>query len=85
MLGVAKLLAKAKLKVPDWVDDPKAWRRIHATITWMWIVQIPPGLIWWRESVPYLVFMSLWANIAGHLAAWQGSRAECKEAEMNEK
>jgi hypothetical protein len=37
-----------------------------------------PSLIWWRESVPWLVIMSVWANVAGHWSSWQASRAERK-------
>jgi hypothetical protein len=35
-----------------------------------------PSLQWWRESVPWLVAMSVWANVAGHFAGWMGARSE---------
>jgi fatty acid desaturase len=37
---------------------------------------IPPSITWWQNSVPYLVAISVWANFAGHLSAWQASRVE---------
>jgi hypothetical protein len=40
------------------------------------IVQIPLILTSLKSSVPYLVAISVWANIAGHLSAWQSSRVE---------
>lgn len=46
----------------------------------MWAVLIVPSLIWWRESVPWLVAMSVWANVAGHFAAWMGARSEGQSA-----
>lgn len=52
------------------------WRRFHGTLTLVWLLLIIPSLIWWRESVPWLVFMSVWANVAASASSWQGSRAE---------
>ena len=49
---------------------------IHKYITILWIVLIIPSLVWWRDSVPWLVFMSVWANVASHWSSWQGARAE---------
>lgn len=42
-----------------------------------------PALLWWAESVPFLVIISVWANIAGHWSAWQASRVEVKEDKRN--
>lgn len=56
----------------------KFWSRVHLAMTGVWLVLLIPSLIWWRESVPWLVFMSVWANVAGHWSAYQGSRAEEK-------
>ena len=55
---------------------PATWRKLHAGLTIVWLLLVVPSVLWWRESIPWLVFMSVWANIAGHFAAWQGSRAE---------
>lgn len=52
------------------------WRRFHATMTLLWVAALVPSLLWWSQSIPWLVFMSVWANVAGHASAWQGSRAE---------
>lgn len=56
----------------------KIWSRVHLGLTCVWFALLVPSLIWWRESVPWLVFMSVWANVAGHWSAYQGSRAEEK-------
>lgn len=53
-----------------------AWRRTQAALTVTWVLLIAPSLIWWRESVPWLVMMSVWANVAASAAAYQGARAE---------
>lgn len=31
-----------------------------------WLTMIYPSLTSWRESIPWLVFMSVWANVAAH-------------------
>lgn len=51
-------------------------RRFHAGATVVWLLLLVPSLLWWRESVPWLVAMSVWANVAGHFGSWQGARAE---------
>lgn len=61
------------------VQEPKFLRQFHGYTTLLWIVLMLPALLWWSESVPFLVIISVWANIAGHWAAWQASRVEVKE------
>jgi len=51
-------------------------RRIHAVLTIAWLIISVPSMIWWSHSVPYLVFLSVYAVVASHWAAWQGARAE---------
>lgn len=55
---------------------PQTWRHIHATFTLIWITLLVPSVLWWSESIRWVVLMSVWANIAGHFSAWQASRAE---------
>ncbi|MET0426700.1 MAG: hypothetical protein ABW046_22730 [Actinoplanes sp.] len=43
----------------------------------LWLALFVPGLVSWRESVPFLVICSIYANFAGHvagLAAAAGAR-----------
>jgi hypothetical protein len=37
---------------------------------------IIPTLLWFTQSVPYLVFMSLYAIITGHFSSYEATRAE---------
>lgn len=50
----------------------------HAAATLAWLALCVPGLTWWRNSVVFVVFASLWANVATHASAWQATRAERK-------
>lgn len=51
-------------------------RRFHALATIAWAVLLLPSLLWWKDSLLWIVLMSVWANLAGHFAAWQAARAE---------
>lgn len=63
-------------RVKDLWAAPGTWRRVHAAFTFTWLLLIIPSLLWWSESIKWVVLMSVWANVAGHFSAWQGSRAE---------
>jgi hypothetical protein len=56
---------------------PKTWSRVHLALTVVWVLLMVPSLLWWRESVPWLVVMSVWANVAGSAASWQSAKADC--------
>jgi hypothetical protein len=51
-------------------------RRLHAILTVVWTLMIIPGVLFWRNSVPFLVAVSIYANAAGHWGSYQGARAE---------
>lgn len=55
--------------------------RIHATATVVWLLLAIPTVLLWRNSVAWVAFMSLYANVASHWAAWQATRAEKAQAE----
>lgn len=38
--------------------------QMHLTV--FWILAIPPSLIWFKDSVLWVILISLWANIASH-------------------
>jgi ABC-type lipoprotein release transport system permease subunit len=60
---------------------PVQLKTFHATMTGVWLVAIVPSVLWWSQSVAWIVFMSVWANLAGHFASWQAARVEVKEDE----
>lgn len=63
-------------RVVELLQQPKFWIRLHATLTVVWIMLIIPSVLLWKDSIPYLVFMSAWANIAGSAASWQAAKAD---------
>ena len=58
--------------------------KFHATATIVWILLIIPSFLLWKESLLWVITMSLWANVASHWAAYQGSRSE-RRIEKQEK
>lgn len=56
--------------------SPTFMRHFNFWAMVFFIAQIPLVATNLRFSVPYLVVISVWANIAGHLSAWQASRVE---------
>jgi hypothetical protein len=57
--------------------------RFNAAATALWIALVIPTLLWWRESILWVAFMSLWANAVSHFAAWQAARAEAAVTDSN--
>lgn len=62
------------------ITIPARWlKNFHAISMGVWLLLCIPTLLYWSESVPWLVFMSIYAIITGHFASWQSSRIEVKE------
>lgn len=58
--------------------------RFHMGATVLFALLILPSITLWKDSVPYLVAISVWANFAGHLSAWQAARVERRQDEIEE-
>ena len=56
--------------------SPRTWAKVHGVLTVTWALLMVPSLLFWQESVPWLVVMSCWANIAGSAASWQSAKAD---------
>jgi hypothetical protein len=52
------------------------WARFHAVATVAWALLLIPSVLWWQESVPWLVIMSVWANLASHWGAFQAAKSQ---------
>jgi len=47
-------------------------------------VIVIPGVLWWKYSIPFLVFVSIYANVAGHWSSWQAVKVEVKQEEAEQ-
>lgn len=53
------------------------WKVVHLVLTLAWLLGgTAVTLLWLRESVTWISFMSVYAIVTGHWSAYQGSRAE---------
>lgn len=64
---------------------PSQLRKFNGWATVLWLVLVIPSLLLWKKSVPWLVFMSVWANVAGHFSAWQAARVEANQEIADQK
>jgi hypothetical protein len=56
-------------------------RHFHLAMTFVWLALIAPSVLWWKDSVPWVVFMSVWANLVTHFGAYMAARAERQASE----
>lgn len=71
-------------RLRGWFDhcrlSPRALRRMHGWLTVMWAAMIPVSVFTGlRNSVPYLVALSVYALFGAHFSAWQASRSETSD------
>ena len=65
---------------------PEFLRRFHAYATIFWAAMAIPSMLLWRNSVTYLVGLSVYAVVTGHWSSWQASRVETnQDAEISHK
>jgi hypothetical protein len=56
--------------------EPEFQAKFHAVMTVVWAVLTIPALIWWKESILWVIVLSQWANVASHWAGFQAAHAE---------
>ena len=61
--------------------DPVFMRRVNGWLTVIWFVAAVPICVFLANSVPFLVFVSVYAVVTGHLSAWQAARVEVVQNE----
>lgn len=47
-----------------WIKDNR-----HLALAWVWVILAFPAVLWWKESVLFVILLSLYANIEASLAA----------------
>jgi hypothetical protein len=58
----------------------RKWKHFHRAVAVFWLFLAVPTLIWWSESILWVAFMSLYANVASHWSAAQAAEAEERAA-----
>ena len=55
------------------------FRRLNGYFTIGWFIAAFPIVFFLSDSVPFLVFVSVYAVVTGHLSTWQSARVEVKQ------
>lgn len=58
-------------------------QRIHGCLTVLWFLAAVPICVFLSTSVPFLVFISVYAVVTGHWSSWQAARVEVKQDDQN--
>lgn len=56
--------------------EPEVQEKIHKWATILWFIAAFPICLYLSTSLPFLVFVSVYAVVTGHWASWQASRTE---------
>lgn len=62
---------------------PKFIKKMHLAAAVLWVLLAIPSVIWWKNSVLWVIIISIYANIVGHLSGYTAARAD-EAAENNE-
>lgn len=68
-------------RVCHWFATPAGLRTTNGWLAIIWAGIAVPAALWFENSLPFVVFCSVWANFAGHWSAWQAARVEVKQDE----
>ena len=49
---------------------------MHLILVAIWGVLLIPTLIWWRDSILWVAFMSLYAIVTSHWSAYEAAKAK---------
>jgi hypothetical protein len=59
-----------------YIGSVEFYLRYHGWAAVFWFVMILPSWFWFRDSLFWVIFISLYANLATEWGAWQAVRAE---------
>ena len=66
------------MKILDWINI-KVLLWFWGTMTLVWSILLVPSVLWWKESILWVIIMSWWANVASSAAAFVAAHNEMKQ------
>lgn len=63
------------MKLDD-LAKPKVMLKVWGTATVVWAILLVPSLLWWSESIMWVIVMSWWANVSSSAAAFLAAHGE---------
>lgn len=67
------------------IEDPSIFKKINGWLTILWLLAAVPICLFLSQSVPFLVFISVYAVVTGHLATWQAARVEERQEQEKQR
>lgn len=55
---------------------PRQIKKLHLGAAIVWGLLAIPSVIWWKESVLWVITISIYANIVGHLSGYTAARTD---------
>jgi hypothetical protein len=65
--------------------DPRFAKKVHACSLVFWLVFSIPAAIFLSNSLPFVVWLSLYAIVVTHWSSWQATRTEILQADAEKK
>lgn len=63
----------------DWFAQPKNALKIHGWALIVWLILSVPIALFLSNSLPLIVFVSVYAIVISHWSSWQAARTELKQ------
>ena len=63
---------------------PSLIKKMHLVSAVAWIVLAIPSILWWKNSVLWVIIISIYANVVGHLSGYTAARADEAAEKSNE-
>lgn len=57
---------------------------MHLISAAAWVVLAIPSVLWWKNSVLWVIIISIYANVVGHLSGYTAARADEAAEKSNE-
>lgn len=69
-------------RLQDYLARPQFQRNANGVAALAWLALVPIALTaGWLKSVVFVSAISIYANAAGHIGAWQAAQVACKQDE----
>ncbi len=69
----------------NWFASPQNALKFHGFSTIFWLLAAIPIAVFLANSVPFIVFISVYAVVMAHWSSWQAVRTELKQEKEDEK
>lgn len=70
-----------KENTPSWLTR----RNVHLGLGVLWILLLIPAFLFWKESILFVIVMSIYANVEASFAAREGASAEKEQKESRKR